>query len=493
MTDNESSLPKKGPYLVMALAVLVLFITGWQSYRAINTMVSTEARVSETKNILRAITDTFSEVQTVELGFRAYLVTGKEEYLAPYRVAVETLESRLSQLTSLKPEQPEQRARIEHLDGLIRQRLDNISTVVSDIDNLYEAKLAFNEELSGKDQVLTEIRSLIGEMEDSEYLLLQEQALAARIARERVFVSLNITIFIASATLFTTFLLFYYMMRNKETEKLKLESLVEQRTEELQVLLTELERSNQELQDFAFVASHDLQEPLRKIRAFSDRLQSKFGDELGDGKDYLDRMHSAAERMSRLIEDLLEYSRVSTRGKPFQPVALNDVVNDVLQTLELGISEKQAQIDVGELPVIDADGAQLRQLFQNIIGNALKFVADDKHPAINISADLIKEPDTPDTDTCEIRISDNGIGFNMEYLDKIFTPFKRLHPKSRYTGTGIGMAICKKIVERHGGSITATSVPDQGTTFVVSLPVNQESILEVDSINPQEIGESTHG
>ncbi|HIK12989.1 MAG TPA: hypothetical protein IGS52_22470 [Oscillatoriaceae cyanobacterium M33_DOE_052] len=234
----------------------------------------------------------------------------------------------------------------------------------------------------------------------------------------------------------------------------------------LQAYTKKLEQSNRELQDFAFVASHDLQEPLRKIQAFGDRLQARFGDKLGDqGQDFLGRMQNAASRMQVLIEDLLSFSRVTTKAQPFAPVNLSKVVEGVLSDLETRIERTQGRVTVGELPTIDADSSQMRQLFQNLIGNALKFHRAGVPPEIEVSAHLNNHG------ICEIRVADNGIGFEQKHVERIFTVFQRLHSRSEYEGTGIGLAICRKIVERHNGIITATSTLGKGSTFIVTLPV----------------------
>lgn len=236
----------------------------------------------------------------------------------------------------------------------------------------------------------------------------------------------------------------------------------------LQAYTTKLEQSNRELQDFAFVASHDLQEPLRKIQAFGDRLKVKFADKLGDqGKDFLDRMQNAAGRMQVLIEDLLSFSRITSKAQPFAPINLSKVVEGVLSDIETRIERTQGRVTMGELPTIDADSLQLRQLFQNLIGNALKFHRQGVPPEIEVSAQITSDG------YCEIRIADNGIGFEEKYLDKIFTVFQRLHTRSEYEGTGIGLAICRKIIERHNGTITAISTLGKGSTFIVMLPVTQ--------------------
>ena len=252
------------------------------------------------------------------------------------------------------------------------------------------------------------------------------------------------------------------------------QSLVE-RAREVERVNRELARSNRELESFASVASHDLQEPLRKITAFGDRLKSQCGDALTDkGRDYLERMQNAATRMQSLIEDLLSYSRVTTRGQPFVPVSLGGVTREVLSDLELRIERTGARVEVGDLPTIEADPTQMRQLLQNLLANALKFQRPGEAPRIRVEAQ-----NGFAGGRCQIRVQDNGIGFDEKYLDRLFKPFQRLHGQSAYEGTGIGLAICKKIAERHGGSITARSVPGQGTCFLVELPVQSSRGEEV--------------
>ncbi len=252
---------------------------------------------------------------------------------------------------------------------------------------------------------------------------------------------------------------------------------------------TQLERSNRELQDFAYVASHDLQEPLRKIQTFGDRLKAKFGEALTDkGRDYLERMLNASGRAQTLISDLLTFSRVTTKAQPFVPVNLTEVIQEVLSDLEVGIEEVGAKVELTELPVVDADPMQMRQLFQNLISNALKFRREGVTPTVEIQVRLLEEQGEQREQReqgsrgaeaqgahqfFQISVADNGIGFEEKYLDRIFTVFQRLHSRNEYEGTGVGLAICRKIIERHGGRITAKSRPGEGATFIVTLPVKQ--------------------
>jgi two-component system sensor kinase FixL len=254
-------------------------------------------------------------------------------------------------------------------------------------------------------------------------------------------------------------------------------SAIKAAEEKVRRYATELERSNRELQDFAYVSSHDLQEPLRKIRAFGDRLYAKEADKLSEkGEDYLKRMVNAAERMQRLISDLLQFSRVSTHAKPFEDVDLNEVIKGVLEDLEYAIEESNAEIIIGDLPIIEAEPVQMRQLFQNLIGNAIKFRKEGVKPVVEVEAKILERKSYAKGVSGEmlakIMVKDNGIGFNEEYKDKIFQIFQRLEGR-KYEGSGIGLAICKRIATRHGGDIDAVSLPEQGATFIVTLALKQ--------------------
>lgn len=231
---------------------------------------------------------------------------------------------------------------------------------------------------------------------------------------------------------------------------------------------SELARSNKELEDFAYVASHDLQEPLRKIQAFGNLMLSEYGDSLGlEGADYLKRMHSAANRMSTLIDDLLTFSRVARTEPRRQPVDLAMTLQDVMSDLETRIADTKAMVKVGKLPTVMADPTHMRQLFQNLIGNAIKFHRPGTPPVVTIRSKTKRGG-------YEMTVADNGIGFDEKYLDRIFSVFQRLHERANYEGTGIGLAVCRKIVERYGGTITAESTKGTGSKFIIWLPAKRK-------------------
>jgi light-regulated signal transduction histidine kinase (bacteriophytochrome) len=239
--------------------------------------------------------------------------------------------------------------------------------------------------------------------------------------------------------------------------------------EELKSYAARLEQSNQALQEFASIASHDMKEPLRKVISFGNLLRQKHKDSLGEtGNDFLKRMLDAAQRMQSLLTSLFEYSKVTMNPEPFQEIDLNDIIHEVLSDLEIRMAKVAGEVQVGELPVIAADPTQMRQLFQNLIGNALKFHKPAGKPIVQVRSVYATDSG------CQIVVEDNGIGFEEQHLERIFAPFQRLYDRSsQYEGTGMGLAICKRIVERHGGSITARGAPGQGAMFIVTLPSNK--------------------
>lgn len=240
-------------------------------------------------------------------------------------------------------------------------------------------------------------------------------------------------------------------------------SVLKKAQNDIEAYSKKLEQSNNDLQDFAYISSHDLQEPLRKVQAFADRLQkSEFAALSEHGKDYLNRIVNASNRMQRLINDLLELSRISSKTSTFERVDLNTVLSDVLEDLELLIEKTNTKVSFEKMPIILGDDTQMRQLFQNMISNAIKFKHEERNMEINITANDIN------AQYVEIFIADNGIGIDEKYSEKVYTIFQRLNG-NKYEGSGIGLSVCKKIAIKHGGNITFTSQLGVGTTFKIKL------------------------
>ncbi|MDB5231952.1 MAG: response regulator [Chitinophagaceae bacterium] len=287
------------------------------------------------------------------------------------------------------------------------------------------------------------------------------------------------------------------MVINKNLEKeIKERITSEEKIKKLNMQLVEninrLRQTNEELDRFAYIASHDLQEPLRKIRTFGDRLSAKIkGIIPDDSKHYLESMLNASERMQALINDILTFSRFSSSAESFRPTNLNQVLKEVLSDLEITIEQKKAVLCIGELPTLPVIPGQIRQLFQNLITNGLKFTKEGVIPNITIHAEKVSIDEVPHfsiknskEDFCRITIKDNGIGFEQKFSDEIFILFKRLNTYTKYPGTGMGLSIVKKIVEKHNGIISASSKVNEGATFTIYLPYQQKETPPENTARP---------
>lgn len=261
-------------------------------------------------------------------------------------------------------------------------------------------------------------------------------------------------------------------VRERKASEEKIKDLNRQLLENI----ASLESANKDLDRFVFLASHDLQEPLRKMRIFSDRLFMKYKDTLDDeGKNYVERIHSASSRMQELINDILAFSRISAEKASFVNSDLNEIISYSLADMHELLEEKKAAITVGQLPSLHVSPRLMRQLFYNLINNALKYSRKDVAPVVRIYSEMspdIKGAKNEPVRYCRIFVEDNGIGFDQKYAEEIFGMFRRLHVNGQFEGTGIGLAFCKKIVEQHNGFISARSKINEGATFIVSLPLN---------------------
>ncbi len=463
------------------LAAVALIVSGWLSYENIRRIARNDALVIHTHEVLDELRDIAAKLSAAEGRQRSYLITGEQVYLAPYREATAAAQRSVGRVRFLTSDNPVQQERLTRVEALVATRLESLRAGVEIYDSGgVEGARRYVQEGRGRRE-MEEIALVLGEMQKSEQnLLLQretESRESYRLAVLTVWASTLLgLVLVASAYRMTAREL---ETRRQSTEALarandELEERVERRTADLNTANESLQRSNRELEQFASVASHDLQEPLRKIQAFGDRLITRCSDELGEqGRDYLARMQFSATRMRSLIDALLSFSRVTTKAQPFVPVNLETVAADVVSDLEERVERMGGRVEVGPLPTLQADLSQMRQLLQNLIGNGLKFARPNEAPVVRVSSRLLPAANG-EIPFCEISVADNGIGFEEVYLDRIFELFQRLHGRQEYEGTGMGLAICRKIVERHGGSITAHSALNEGANFIVTLPLRQE-------------------
>lgn len=489
MTD--SSPPSAGSilnarWLFVFIAVVAFFVgSTLLAYRSTQVMAANSQSVTNTLQIINLIKELQVELYAAESGQRGYVLTADEQYLEPYYEALSQIDQLLTGLSLTTAAVPQQRQRFENLNRFFLEKIDEMDATIRYVKaNKDYAALDVTNTDRGI-ELTRNILALIHAMQNDEHQLLAENRQIADKNRNFMLLALLATNFIGFCLALLIYSVVYRSTRKVESlyeeierHNLALEKKVQERTEALTQYADELERSNRELEDFAFVASHDLQEPLRKIRAFGDRLRVKFGPQLGEqGLDYAKRMHAASERMSVLIDDLLSFSRVTTRQKAFEQVDLNKLAERVVDDLEFAIESTDAELIFDDLPTIEADGSQLSQVFANLISNSLKFRAEDKKPVIRISCRAL-EREGDEREWIQLRFADNGIGFDVQYRDRIFNLFQRLHGRDEYSGTGIGLALCRKIVERHGGTIDVEAKLGEGATFTIDLPLTQVNLQD---------------
>ncbi len=480
-------LNEKALFILIAAVLAGLILNAVVSYQATLRLIENERKVAHTHEVLGALATVVNALLDAESGQRGFIITGEGRYLAPYSSEIQVVSEHIGRLRTLTSDNPRQQERIARLEPLIRFRLTMLREGLElRRSKGAEAGRAFIQSGRGQ-QAMRDVRQIAATMQKEEEQLLEVRSRESRASGRSALLSTTV----ANSVLVAVFCLLYFLVHRtfRERERSEaalraahglLEVKVEERTAELaqandklRSFAGDLERSNRELQDFAFVASHDLQEPLRKIQAFGDRLKSKYGEALSvEGRDYLERMQAAARRMHVLINDLLTFSRVTSKAMPFVPVDLGKIAHEVLSDLEVRVQQSGGQVEVSGLPTLDADPLQMRQLLQNLIGNGLKFHRPEAPPVVKVSGAMLEgEGGRP---RVQLVVQDNGIGFDVKYLDRIFTPFQRLHGRTEYEGTGMGLAVCRRIAERHGGTITAESAPGHGAKFTVELPCHQQ-------------------
>lgn len=490
LLDNSLS-----TWLLIGFITLCLIVgNAYLALKATSDLSTTQRQLFQTSESMMALNDLHLSILSAETGQRGYLLTEIDNYLSPYRRALGKVTEQMERVKQQTFQHPHAQKIIDELLTLSEEKLTELETTV-ELALADKERRALSRVMTGRGRNLyVDILNLINDLRRVE--------IQYRDARYETLLSIRkearLTFWISGITSALLLIGMLVMARLNIINEGKLRKSLEQqnerlaeqvsiRTKELTTYSEELTRSNRELEDFAFVASHDLQEPLRKIRAFGDRLMSTYGESLdGKGVDYITRMKMAAERMSNLINDLLEFSRITTRGKEFKEVELDKLMSDILGDLEIAIDESKCQINIDLLPVVQGDKGQMYQLFLNLLSNAIKFRKAQTAPVIEVKYQHKEVQDELTDQTMEwhvITISDNGIGFEQEFADKIFIPFQRLHGRTEYKGTGIGLAVCRRIVERHGGNISACSELNVGTVFTVTIPVEPILFENTETLN----------
>ncbi len=500
------SFRSRGLLTGFAMVCATLMVTAAVGLLNIRRLYHYDRMVEQTHEAVSELRHLASIVADAESGMRGFVITSDENYLKPYDAAKSQIPESLDQIEKLTTESPGQKVAIGALREAIGRRMELAGQVIYNTrthgPESGRAEVSKGEGRAAMEDALERIRAL----EREESRLLAARVSEASVGYWTAVVSSVLTALIGLGLAGLGFVWTSREMKVREqrTQELKdvnarLEERVGERTAAISAanealraeveerhraeqtvrrVADELERSNRELEQFAAVASHDLQEPLRKIQAFGDRLYGQTHDQLDDkGRDYLDRILASAGRMRALIDGLLEFSRVSTRVQPPVQVDLGQVAREVVGDLDGRLQQSGGHVEIDDLPTISADPLQMRQLLQNLIGNALKFQRAGVAPLVRVSShidsDLPGEDDAgPQAGRCELSVTDNGVGFDPVYSEQIFELFQRLHGRDHYEGTGMGLAICKKIVERHGGSISVTSTLGEGSRFVVQLPMS---------------------
>ncbi|WP_192349692.1 CHASE3 domain-containing protein [Algoriphagus sp. Y33] len=462
---------------IYSIVTLILIIIGsGVSYWTAGRIDFYTKAVMHTSEVLQRTDQLYSSILERETNIRGYVLTGNKDFLTHYNQSNINAELLLTQLQGLTLNNATQQNNIEELRGLINARVRTFEATIGymnengSLDGFLDSTKA-NNALQGYKM----IKSTVLRINEVENKLFREsnQVLINNINALPFIVGL-ISVFSITIGLVTFFSIYQYnkaqLLANKEITLFQ---------EKLRDQIKLLDDSNKELEQFAYVASHDLQEPLRKITAFSDLLNEQYSDKLqGDGDLYLNRITAASVRMRLLITDLLEYSRAG-RVDPEQvkSVNLSQVISEMLEDFEITIQDKAANITVGKLPKVKGSDTEYRQVFQNLISNSLKFAKTGINPEITITSEKASQALVSKYPTLNkngnyyrIKLVDNGIGFEKEHADRIFSIFQRLHGKKEYEGTGIGLSITRKIIEKYGGIIYAESSLGKGSTFNIILP-----------------------
>jgi signal transduction histidine kinase len=478
--SSWEELPASRVKLAFAIALLGLLSFATFTLLGFRDTSTLNSWVDHTYQIIGKVEDCYSLLNEAESSQRGYLITRQASFVTSYRRSLNGAEQDENDLARLTAENSVEATSIGVLRELVARKAASLDQLARFRSNPTVRLRMLQPQLQAGYELKRQIRDQIDSMEREEHRLLRfRQASTNSHAKIALF-------FFGVTTLSSVLLLtgvYNLVLRllssfaESRQRQLTYSTSLEQEVERTKAARKELERSNRELQDFAFVASHDLQEPLRKIRSYGDRLKTRAAPRLQESDiTDLSRIQSAAERMQGLINDILALSRVTSKAQPFVSVDLNKVFDEVVDDLETRIKQTGAMVTRDALPTVTADPVQMRQLIQNLIGNALKFVRSDTVPDVKV-----RKLATPPSGMVGFVVVDNGIGFDDKHAEKIFTVFQRLHNRTEFEGTGVGLAICRRIVERHGGYVLAKGAVGEGATFTVAIPKMIPSVKEVET------------
>lgn len=455
--------------MAVGLAIVFLLYLGvtFMVTQGVSGYMDSRQRLTEINRIQAQRDALFLSLQDAETGQRGYIITGNESYLMPYRAATQRIPKIFRRLEKTLANDPFQYDHLLKLETLTQSKLHELKSSVA-LRGTMGFSAAAERVSSGTGQhTMDQIRQVMREMQD-EYN--QQQQTQTSLTNQSIRYMLNI-LSVSQIMAFGILLLLYVLIYREALQRTQAERRLKETNDNLEQIVAqrtdELRKSNQELEQFAFIASHDLQAPLRKIQMFTELLREELAKQaLTDtAQDYMERVQKSVDRMQGLIVDLLAISRINRKGAAFKMVDLKAVVGEAVDELTEAIQKNEGHIELGPMCEVEADPEQMRQLLINLVSNALKYHRDGVTPEVKITSSL------KDNEVCELVVEDNGIGIPPEYQDKVFEIFQRLHG-GKYEGNGIGLSIVKRIVERHGGHVKVDSALGQGSQFIVELPVH---------------------